>query len=80
VDLDAEKHKSGHLEKEKNALGGTFHCSIVCRVIFSFDPSQFTSTDVRGENAQLVMRLMTSISLDTMKQALEKKDKELALA
>nr|XP_020155596.1 nucleolin-like [Aegilops tauschii subsp. strangulata] len=39
-----------------------------------------TLGDVRSENTQLVTRLRTSISLETMKQALESKDKDLALA
>ena len=47
---------------------------------FPFDPNHFAPTDVRNENTQLVMRLGTSISLETMKQALENKDKDLAMA
>ena len=39
-----------------------------------FEPSDSTRTDVRSENHQLQARLKNVISLDKMKQALEKKD------
>ena len=48
-------------------------------LILPLDPNHFAPTDVRSENAQLVMRLRTSISLETMKRALESK-KDLAVA
>ena len=49
-------------------------------MLFPFDLNHFAPTDVCSENAQLAMSLKTSISLETMKQALENKDKDLALA
>lgn len=45
-----------------------------------FDPSNFASTDVRSENTRLHTRLWTYISIETMKQTLEDKDKQLASA
>ena len=55
----------------------------VCFVISSFssfEPSDSTRTDVRSENRQLQARLKNVISLEKMKQALEKKDQGLAAA
>ena len=49
-------------------------------MFFPLDPNHFAPTDVRSKNAQLVKRLRTSISLETMKHALENKDRELVLA
>ena len=45
-----------------------------------FDPRHSASTDVRRENAQLIIRPGTSISLETMKQVLEYKDEDMVLA
>ena len=81
LELDAEKLKSACLQKEKAALGGkSFPPSGSCILFFPFDSSHSAPTDVRSENTQLVMRLRTSISLETMKHALENKDKDQALA
>lgn len=51
-------------------------------VVFVFPPcpTEFTSSDVRGENRKLVERLKNCISLETVKTVLEKKDEELASA
>ena len=81
LDLEAERLKSARLEQEKKALGGKlFHPSGSYILFFPFGPYHFSLADVRRENTQLVMRLRTSISLETMKRALENKHKELALA
>ena len=45
-----------------------------------FEQSDSTRTDVRSENHQLQARLKNVISLEKMKQALEKKDLDLAAA
>ena len=45
-----------------------------------FEPSDSTRTDVRSENRQLQGRLKNVVSLEKMKQALEKKDLDLAAA
>ena len=45
-----------------------------------FEPSDSTRTDVHSENRQLQARLKNVISLDKMKQALEQKDLDLAVA
>ena len=45
-----------------------------------FEPSGFTRTDVRSENRQLQACPKNVISLEKMKQALEKKDQDLAAA
>ena len=45
-----------------------------------FEPSGFTRADVCSENRQLQARLKNVISLEKMKQALEKKDLDLAAA
>ena len=43
-----------------------------------FEPSDFTQADVRSENSQLQARLKSVVSLERMKEALEKKDLVLA--
>ena len=54
----------------------TFPC-----VFYShFEPSGFARTDVHSENRQLQARLKNVVSLEKMKQALEKKDLDLAAA
>ena len=45
-----------------------------------FEPSDFTRTDVHSENRQLQARLKSVVSLEKMKEALEKKDLDLAAA
>ena len=45
-----------------------------------FEPSDFTRADVCSENCQLQARLENVISLEKMKQALQKKDQDLAAA
>ena len=45
-----------------------------------FEPSDFTQADVRSENRQLQARLKSVVSLERMKEALEKKDLDLAAA
>ena len=45
-----------------------------------FEPSGFTQADVRSENRQLQSRLKSVVSLERMKEALEKKDMDLAAA
>lgn len=47
-------------------------------LVFPFDPNNLALADVRSENARLSVRLRTCISLETMKQALEDKDNQLA--
>ena len=47
-------------------------------LFFPLDPNHFALIDVRSKNAQLIMRLETSISLKTMNHALESKDLALA--
>ena len=59
------------------------NCLSYCCWHFSFpffEPSDSTRTDVRSENRQLQARLKNVISLEKMKQALEKKDLDLAAA
>ena len=41
-----------------------------------FELSDFTQADVRSENRQLQARLKSVVSLERMKEALEKKDQE----
>ena len=45
-----------------------------------FELSDFTRTDVHSENHQLQARLKSVVSLEKMKEALEKKDLDLAAA
>ena len=45
-----------------------------------FEPSDFTQADVRSENRQLQARLKSVVSLERMKEALDKKDQDLAAA
>ena len=45
-----------------------------------FEPSDFTRTDVRSETHQLQACLESVVSLEKMKEALEKKDLDLAAA
>ena len=45
-----------------------------------FGPSDFTRADVHSENRQLQARLKSVVSLEKMKEALEKKDLDLAAA
>ena len=63
-------------------MGGN-DSSIACLVIFSFppfEPSDSTRTNVRNENRQLQARPRNVISLDKMKEDLEQKDLDLAVA
>lgn len=57
-----------------------FAIRLLIETCFSFDPNELALADVHSENAQLVKRLRTAISLETMKQALEDKDTKLAEA
>ena len=65
-------------------MGGN-HSSTVHLVTLSpffslFEPTDFTRINVRSENRQLQAYLKNVISLEKMKQALEKNDQDLAAA
>ena len=81
LDLEDEKIKIARLEQEKKTLGGKLFPPTGSYILFlPFDPNHFALTNFRSEKTQPVMTLWTSISLETMKQELENKDKDLALA
>jgi DNA repair exonuclease SbcCD ATPase subunit len=82
LDLELAKENLKKAQDEVVVMGGNNSLTI-CLVIFSFpffEPSDFTRADVRSENRQLQARLRNVISLDKMKQALERKDLDLAAA
>ena len=79
LDLEHAKKSLKDAQDEVNTMGGNIPMSIsfVNSSPFVFQPSDSTQTDVCSENRQLQARLKNVISLDTMKQALEK-DTDLA--
>ena len=89
LDLELAKKNLKSARDEVAAMGGnqsttvhlttsTFPC--VFSFFSHFEPGDFTRTDVRSENRQLQARLKNVVSLEKMKQALEKKDLDLAAA
>jgi len=86
LDLELAKKNLNTARDEVAAMGGnqssTVHLTTGTFPCFfsHFEPSDFTRTDVRSENRQLQARLKNVVSLEKMKQTLEKKDLDLAAA
>ena len=79
LDLEVAKKNLERVQADLKALGGKLRrLNAPLFVSFIFQPSDLTRTDVRGGNRRLQARLNNVVSLDTMKKALEDKDKSLA--
>ena len=79
LDLELAKKNLRDAQEELKTMGGNTLLT-VCFAIFSFRPLNrvnSTQIDVHSENRELQAWLKNVISLDTMKQALERKDTKL---
>src|SRR4051812_11523106 len=84
LDLELAKKNLKSARDEVAAMGGnqspTVYPTAGTFPFHFFEPSDSTRGDVCSDNRQLQARLKNVISLEKMKQALEKKDLDLAAA